>query len=67
MEMRYFWVADQVQRNIFKVSWQPGTENLGDYPTKHHPPAHHQRVCPFYLHTSKSSRYLLHAPPPCNL
>eukprot|EP00956_Cyclotella_meneghiniana_P029456 scaffold71333_cov23-Cyclotella_meneghiniana.AAC.1 len=41
MEMRYFWVADQVQRKQFDVKWQPGQENLGDYYTKHHPASHH--------------------------
>eukprot|EP00956_Cyclotella_meneghiniana_P012720 scaffold18074_cov132-Cyclotella_meneghiniana.AAC.3 len=41
MEMRYFWVADQVQRKQFDVKWHPGQENLGDYYTKHHPASHH--------------------------
>eukprot|EP00956_Cyclotella_meneghiniana_P026598 scaffold57892_cov40-Cyclotella_meneghiniana.AAC.1 len=28
MEMRYFWVADQVERKQFDVKWHPGQENL---------------------------------------
>jgi len=35
MEMRFFWVADQVQRKLFDVHWYPGKENLADYFTKH--------------------------------
>jgi hypothetical protein len=49
MEMRYFWIADQVARKQFKVQWHPGQENLGDYHTKHHPTVHHIRVRPYYL------------------
>eukprot|EP00804_Cyclotella_cryptica_P002738 CCRYP_009648-RA/>CCRYP_009648-RA protein AED:0.38 eAED:0.38 QI:0/-1/0/1/-1/0/1/0/101 len=37
MEMRYFWIADQVARQQFSVHWHPGLENMGDYYTKHHP------------------------------
>ena len=31
MEMRYFWVTDQVKRRILNVMWHPGKENLGEY------------------------------------
>ncbi len=44
MEMRYFWVADQVENKIINVSWHPGAECLADYPSKAHPPSHHQKV-----------------------
>eukprot|EP00957_Ditylum_brightwellii_P043596 3304434-Ditylum_brightwellii.AAC.1 len=37
-------------------------ENLGDYVTKHHAPAHHIKVCPLYLHTPTTPRFL-----PCAL
>jgi hypothetical protein len=49
MEMRYFWIADQVARKQFTVHWHPGQENLADYYTKHHPMSHHIRVRPYYL------------------
>ena len=49
MEMRYFWIADQVARGQFNVSWHPGQENMGDYHTKIHPTAHHIRIRPYYL------------------
>ena len=34
----------------FAIYWAPGEVNLGDYYTKHHAPAHHQRMRPIYLH-----------------
>eukprot|EP00957_Ditylum_brightwellii_P127057 9686150-Ditylum_brightwellii.AAC.1 len=37
--------------NHFIVYWRPGTENLGDYHTKHHYTAHHKCICQYYLHT----------------
>ena len=43
MEMRYFWVTDQVHRQILVIIWQPGAENLADYFSKHQPGSHHKR------------------------
>ena len=37
MDMRYFWLVDQVDQRTFHVVWMPGLEKLGDYHTKHHP------------------------------
>ena len=31
MEIRFFWIKDQVKQSIFDVQWHPGQENLGDY------------------------------------
>ncbi len=36
MEMQYFWLLDRESQRQFKFYWQPGQENLGDYPSKHH-------------------------------
>ena len=44
LEMRYFWVTDQVQRKILDIIWQPGAEHLADYFSKHHIGAHHKKV-----------------------
>ena len=33
MEMRYFWISDQVARNQFDIKYHPGRENMGDYHT----------------------------------
>ena len=49
MDMRYFWICDRIKQNQFKVYWQLGKTNLADYPSKHHPPAHHIKVRPKYV------------------
>eukprot|EP00804_Cyclotella_cryptica_P026302 CCRYP_007636-RA/>CCRYP_007636-RA protein AED:0.47 eAED:0.42 QI:0/0/0/1/1/1/2/0/610 len=67
MEMRYFWIADQVAHQQFSVHWHPGLENMGDYYTKHHPTSHHQRVCPYYLFEPHSPWELPRAPTPVEL
>ncbi len=58
MEMRYFWVADQVENKIINVSQHPGAECLADYPSKAHPSSNHQKVHPFYQHEGTSTRIL---------
>ena len=67
MEMRFFWVTDQVNQRFFNVRWQPGQENLADYFTKHFEPRHHLNVRPWYLHTSKSPTLLPRANAPSSL
>ena len=58
MEMRFFWVTDQVKNGSFNVLWHPGKENLADYFTKHFEAAHHISVRPWYLHNYHSPRTL---------
>jgi hypothetical protein len=31
----------------------PGYQNLPEYLTKHHAPAHNKRICEIYIHASK--------------
>ena len=50
IDMRFYWVRDRVDQQQFKVFWKPGTSNLADYVTKHHPASHHQAMRPLYLH-----------------
>ena len=40
--MRFYWVGDRVNQNQFMIYWRPGSNNVGDYVSKHHSPAHHQ-------------------------
>ena len=35
MEMRYFWLLNQEAQKMFQFLYQPGAENLADYPTRH--------------------------------
>eukprot|EP00804_Cyclotella_cryptica_P004967 CCRYP_014094-RA/>CCRYP_014094-RA protein AED:0.12 eAED:0.01 QI:0/0/0/1/1/1/2/0/1245 len=67
MEMKFFWVTDQVKQKFFNVRWQPGQENLADYFTKHFEPRHHLTVRPWYLHTRKSPSLLPRANAPSSL
>ena len=36
-------------QKMFRFFWRPGTTNMGDYTTKHHPGSHHKNVRPEYL------------------
>jgi hypothetical protein len=44
MEMQYFWLLDGKTQKYFKFYYQPGQENLGDYPSKHHTADIHQHI-----------------------
>jgi len=50
IDMRFFWVIDRIKQNHFRVYWKSKSENLADYFTKHHSPAHHQRMRPCFIH-----------------
>jgi hypothetical protein len=52
MDMRFYWIQDRVRQGDLEVGWLQGKNNLADYFTKHHPPAHHIKMRPTYLHTS---------------
>jgi hypothetical protein len=55
IDMRFYWIRDRVAQNQFKICWQKGSDNLADYYTKHHPPAHHQRMRSRYLQQEESA------------
>jgi hypothetical protein len=54
MDMRFYWVKDSLEQGQFNVWWASGDTNMGDYFTKHHAPAHHKRMIPYYLHDKHS-------------
>ena len=64
MEMRFFWVTDQVKSGVVDVQWHPGQENIADYTSKHHDSNHHQLVRPWYIQEDKSPRVLTRAAKP---
>ena len=50
IDMRFYWVRDRAKQNQFLIYWRPGANNVWDYVSKHHSPAHHQTMCPnFYV------------------
>jgi len=53
MDRRFWWLIDRVKQKQFTVHWKPGSENLADYFSKHHSPAHHTTMRPIFLHTQK--------------
>ena len=64
MEMRYFWLLDGANQRLFSFQYQPGFENLGDYPSKAHSGGHHLHVRPFYVHMPTSPLFLPRAARP---
>jgi hypothetical protein len=50
IDMRFYWVRDRTKQGHFNIFWRPGSTNLADYFTKHHPAKHHQLMRPEYLH-----------------
>jgi hypothetical protein len=53
MDMRFYWIKDRVKQGKFYVYWGPGYQNLADYFTKHHSPAHHKRMREIYIDASE--------------
>ena len=56
IDMHFYWIKDRASKGEFLIHWRRGADNLADYFTKHHSPAHHRLI---------RSRYLLelHRPP----
>jgi hypothetical protein len=53
MDMRFYWIQDRVKQGQSNVYWDPGYQNLADYFTKHHLPAHHKRMREIFIHTDE--------------
>jgi hypothetical protein len=53
MDMRFKWIKDRVKHGQLNVYWGPGYQNLADYFTTHHSPAHHKRMREIYIHADK--------------
>jgi hypothetical protein len=49
IDMRFYWVKDRVEKGEFLIYWARGKDNLADYFTKHHSPAHHRLMRSRYL------------------
>ena len=37
-DKKLWWLRDRESQEQFRYYWAPGSENEGDYSTKHHPP-----------------------------
>ena len=54
IDMRSYWMKDRVLKKDFFVYWKPGSQNMGDYFTKHHPQHHHRNIRATYLYIENS-------------
>ena len=50
MDMWFYWMKDRLKQKDFSVYWKPGSQNMGDYFTIHHPPHHHREIRDTYLY-----------------
>jgi hypothetical protein len=48
--MPFYWIKDRVKQGQFKIYCGPRYQNLADYFTKHHSPAHHKPIRDVYMH-----------------
>jgi len=48
-DMRYYWMKDRIKQKQFNLTWRPGTDNMADYFSKHHPPWYHKKMRYKYL------------------
>jgi len=57
MDMRFHWLRCRNAQGQFRYYWRPGTQNLADYYTKHHPASHHTAVRPTILTAVNDKEY----------
>ena len=48
-DMRLYWLRDRKLQNQFLFHWERGTNNKGDYYTKHHTEKHHKGIQSTYV------------------
>ena len=49
MDMRFYWLRCRDAQGQFRYYWRPGSVNLADYFTKHHPASHHIQTRPVFI------------------
>jgi len=57
MDLRFHWLRCRDAQGQFRFYWRPGTQNLADYLTKHHPATHHKSVRPTILTAVNDPEY----------
>jgi len=57
MDMHFHWLRCHDAQGQFRYYWRPGTQNLADYFTKHHPATHHKSVRPTILTAVNDPEY----------
>jgi hypothetical protein len=57
MDMRFHWLRCRDAQDQYRFYWRPGTQNLADYWTKHHPASHHKSFRPQILTSASDPEY----------
>ena len=50
LDMRYYWLKDQIHLKRYDAYFKPGSQNKADYFTKNHSPTYHKQSRFTYLH-----------------
>ncbi len=58
MDMWFNWLWCREAQGQYRFYWRPGTQNLADYWTKHHPASHHKSFRPQILTSPTDPKYL---------
>jgi hypothetical protein len=58
MDMPFHWLRCCSAQDQYRYYWRPGSQNLGDYWTKHHPSKHHNLFCPQILTSATDPEYI---------
>jgi hypothetical protein len=58
IDMQFHWLRCRAAQGQFRYYWRPGTQNLADYWTKHHPASHHKSFCPQILTSVTDPEYI---------
>ena len=53
INMRFYCLKDRAEQGQFDIYWEPGKQNLADYPTKHHSGTHR---CNIYVHSVHNTK-----------
>ena len=52
--MPFYWMKERLKQKYLFVYWNPVSQNMWDYFTKHHPPHHHREICSTYLYMANA-------------
>jgi hypothetical protein len=58
MDMQFHWLCCRATQGQYQIYLRPGTQNLADYWTKHHPASHHKSFCPQILTSATDPEYI---------
>ncbi len=57
IDMCFHWLQCCKAQGRFRYYWRPGTQNLADYFTKHHPASYHKANRPTFLTPQEDPQY----------